>query len=303
MKSKNKSTQTKTIIIFGLTLLIIIPIILNFLLLLFNWLFHKFNFNFSAFGLGNSEWLAFWGSYLGGIATLFAVFLTVKQAENHYLQMKIEQEKQRRLDVLPLILLQPRLTRQTSPLTTALGDIEKKSNGERLYVDELKPFFEEYDISEITVLFGSQFEVRSFGLSDEEFTLVLNNGHEEEISGKTKFLYLRNLSFLRPYWSINVGKERANNIKIGLYSSANSEICNLNTVFSLKAKDQIKLNFFVNIKIEERARVYNDYFLVIRYDDIFLNNYEQTFPISIKEEGDKYKFVIDLKIDQKINEG
>jgi hypothetical protein len=29
--------------------------------------------------LGNVEWLAFWGSYLGGAATLFAVFLTLSQ--------------------------------------------------------------------------------------------------------------------------------------------------------------------------------------------------------------------------------
>ena len=32
-------------------------------------------------GLGNKEWLGFWGSYLGGAATLFAVWLTLRQNE------------------------------------------------------------------------------------------------------------------------------------------------------------------------------------------------------------------------------
>ncbi|WP_433958528.1 hypothetical protein [Cytobacillus horneckiae] len=59
------------IIVIILSLVILIPVCLN--------LFMLFGDIKTGTGLGNAEWLAFWGSFLGGAATLTAVFLTLKQ--------------------------------------------------------------------------------------------------------------------------------------------------------------------------------------------------------------------------------
>lgn len=64
-------------------------------------------------GLGNKEWLGFWGSYLGGAATLFAVWLTIRQNEKlidqneqtllQYQQNIEFQEERVRISAMPYI--------------------------------------------------------------------------------------------------------------------------------------------------------------------------------------------------------
>ncbi|MBS4194160.1 hypothetical protein [Lederbergia citri] len=63
--------------------------------------------------LGNAEWLAFWGSYLGGAATLIAVCLTlsqnmkvIKQNEKIFIQNQENlkfQEERSRIALMPYI--------------------------------------------------------------------------------------------------------------------------------------------------------------------------------------------------------
>lgn len=294
----NRLSTSKKAILIIIFLVVIVPLIINGLFLFCNWLFRITTWNISAVGLGNSEWLTFWGSYFGGIATFFAVWWTVSQSERHYERSNQEQERQRKLDVLPLILLQPRNTRQTSQATLLLGDLEEKKEEKQIYLDELIPFYEEFDISEITVLFGSQFEVRPGSLSDEEMRMVKNNGHEEQTIGNVKYLMVPNVTFLRPFWFINVGKERAINLSVSLESSTNHEHSRLSTVFSLIAKDQIKLNFLVNIKDEDKEKIIGDYKFLIRYNDIYSNQYEQKFPLTISTHENGIKWTIGLGIEQ-----
>jgi hypothetical protein len=277
----NRLSITKKVIAIIFSFLVIVPLSINGLLQFSNWLFQITHWNTSAFGLGNSEWLNFWGSYFGGITTVIAVWWTVSQTERHYIQTNQEQKDQRRLDVLPLILLQPRNTRQTSQATLLMGNLQEKKEEGQINVDELKPIFEEFDITEITVLFGSQFEVRPGDLSDEEMRMVKNKGHEDYKIGNVKYLMVPNTTFLRPFWFINVGRGRAINLIVILESSTGHELSRLKTVFSMKPNDQIKLNFLVNVKDKDKEKVFGEFKLLINYRDIFLNQYNQAFPISI----------------------
>lgn len=294
----NRLSTSKKAVLIVFFLLVIVPLCINGLIRFCNWVFQITDWNISAFGLGNSEWLTFWGAYFGGIATFFAVWWTVTQTERHYEQTSLEQQRQRKLDVLPLILLQPRNTRQTSQAALLLGNLEEKKEEKQIYVDELKPFYEEFDITEITVLFGSQIEIRPGSLSDEEMRLVKNNGHEEEIIGNLHYLMVPNVTFLRPFWFINVGKERAINLLVSLESSTNHELSHLKTVFSLTSKDQIKLNFLVNVKDEEKEKILGEYKFLISYNDIYSNQYEQTFPLTISSHENGIEWTIGLGIEQ-----
>ncbi len=299
----NKQSTTKKALIIIFFLIVFVPFIfINGGLKLGNWIFQIAKININAFGLGNSEWLTFWGSYFGGIATFFAVWWTVTQTERHYEQTNLEQQRQRKLDVLPLILLQPRNTRQTSQAALLLGNLEEKKEEKQIYVDELKPFYEEFDITEITVLFSSQIEIRPGSLSDEEMRLVKNNGHEDEIIGNLHYLMVPNVTFLRPFWFINVGKERAINLLVSLESSTNHELSHLKTVFSLTSKDQKKLNFLVNVKDEEKEKILGEYKFLISYNDIYSNQYEQTFPLTISSHENGIEWTIGLGIEQLLKE-
>lgn len=92
-------------ILFVLLLFLAIPFGLNAF-----FLFGDFT---SGKDLGNREWLGFWGSYLGGAATLFAVWLTLRQNEKlidqnertlSQNQQNIEfQEERARISAMPYI--------------------------------------------------------------------------------------------------------------------------------------------------------------------------------------------------------
>ncbi len=85
----------------------IVPIIT--LIIFTPWVLNLFFLNGevkTAANLGNKEWLAFWGSYLGGVATLTAVVLTLLQNQKVIKQNeKIlnHQEKRARLAHMPFI--------------------------------------------------------------------------------------------------------------------------------------------------------------------------------------------------------
>lgn len=85
------SKVVKWILIIGSILILIIPVAVNMLLYL----------PVPTPGeLGNSEWLSFWGSYiggcLGGICTLLTIYLTIKYYEKQDANHKIELEMQNR---------------------------------------------------------------------------------------------------------------------------------------------------------------------------------------------------------------
>ena len=124
IKDKIRKYFLKIFIAFAVLL---IPLWINFLIQFGNWVSQITGLNISAIGLENQAWFSFWGAYLGGIATVVAVWWTIDKTERQYLQtreeqkrqndelkrqnneLKKDQERQRRLDVLPLILLQQRI--------------------------------------------------------------------------------------------------------------------------------------------------------------------------------------------------
>jgi hypothetical protein len=276
-----------------LLLVFIPPLVMIGWIWLSDWLYQITGFNTSPAGLNNQDWVMFWGAYFGGIATVIAVRWTVFQTERHYLQTSEEQkrqnsrlaeerEHQRRLDVLPIVLLQARVVRQSSNLALLLGEPEDEIEVKSINVDEIKPIYEEYDVSEITVLFAPESEMRLGEPSKEEMHRVRNNGHEIVPLGNGKKAdYLKTITFLRPFWCINAGKEAAININIYLITPNNQEPKYLPHVLSLMPKEKIKLYFLVDMPGGEVASLYGKYQFGVRYSDIYATKYSQKYEIDI----------------------
>jgi len=178
---------------------------------------HRWNFNINAWGLSNTDWFAFWGTYIGGITTVIAVWLTVRQIERHFKQTSKEQqrqnksqknelEKQRRLDVLPLILLQPIAISHHGSIIFSPGKTEDVQE-RYIPLDELQPSYNEFDISELTIRFSPRPSIQLGGMTDEEIARVKSKGWEnEKQSDTTSYLTCLTLTHLYPYWLINIGK-------------------------------------------------------------------------------------------------
>lgn len=69
----------KRILGWSLSIAIGVPLIINVFIRVGNWIFSRTGYNMSALDLGNTEWFLFYGSFLGGLFTLCAVFFTLKQ--------------------------------------------------------------------------------------------------------------------------------------------------------------------------------------------------------------------------------
>lgn len=107
------SKVAKRILLIGSIFVLLIPVVVNVLLYI--------PFPTSG-GLGNSEWLAFWASYiggcLGGICTLLTIYLTIKYYEkqdtNHRIEVAMQNERHERelkdemlRHYRPLLILHP----------------------------------------------------------------------------------------------------------------------------------------------------------------------------------------------------
>ncbi|MCI2200183.1 hypothetical protein, partial [Clostridium sp.] len=97
--SRNKRTANINWITIGiyLTIIILISLIIYGLLFL--------NFPPSPNGTSNTDWLQFWGSYIGGViggmTTLGGVYYTLKHQDNDKDDNEDFQSEMKRLEVIP----------------------------------------------------------------------------------------------------------------------------------------------------------------------------------------------------------
>jgi hypothetical protein len=105
-----------------------------------------------------------------------------------------------------------------------------------------------------------------------------------------------NITFFRPFWLINVGKETAINLEIILKSSDDHEITRLHDVLSLLPRDKVKVNFLINVAEREKGVILGNYKWLICYNNIYSNSYEQIFPIALEDNSDGMIFSIDLDV-------
>lgn len=97
MHRKETSMKKVLKIAVAIMIILIIPVLMDYLIL----------GNNVPSNIGNDVWAGFLGSYIGGIATLLAVFITINDNNKKIRQQKIEEDKeqaeQRRLSIKPYL--------------------------------------------------------------------------------------------------------------------------------------------------------------------------------------------------------
>ncbi|WP_423800041.1 hypothetical protein [Neobacillus sp. SAB-20_R2A] len=216
--------------------------------------------------LGNVEWLVFWGSYLGGAATLIAVCLTlsqnmkvIKQNEKIFIQNQenlIFQEERSRIALMPYIEVMVSLDEDMSLHKTKLhppnGFIILTNNND-------------------AKRFSSDFP--------QKYHQIIESGWvEEEISDGVTTLRRANHNFIRLIMT-QKAPSLARNIQLSVclvVEQVETRIY-LNPPFLLAAMESVKLPIFFDKDWSE-----GDYKFIVSFEDIEGRSYEQFFTIQHK---------------------
>ena len=244
---ESKSLQPRVKWIFLGIALFIVPLFLSFLPYILN----QIN---RIFGLENIQtleapiWWAFWGSYLGGVATLMAVWWTISQSEEHFRKQSAEtfliKEEDRRLSVKPLLIYQSMNIRtKRNPFSAANLDEE-----EITLIDEIEEEFIAEDVSQIVVKFADNVTIEKRGLFQQEKQLIINNGEVRTESSN-------GMSVVSKQFATSIIQKRLINAGVG---AAIDGIITVETVvpsleripyflFSLLPNQEIKITFLLLI--------------------------------------------------------
>ena len=263
------------VIVLSFIFILAIPFLVSCGLKIGNYIFSITGINLSANGLSNSDWFSFWGSFSGGITTLVAVLWTLYQTNKNHLDLLSEQNRQRKLDVLPVLSLQPIRTVTSGFLASAFGNLAKEEEPKRVYIDEIEPEYREYDISEVFCILKSQGIVFRDFLKEDEKVKIKNIGQKNIVNEETgvTFITCPDTVFLRPFWLNSVGTQTALNIRLEVQKE--DDLIRYGHVFSLAPQDKIKLGFLIDLPNTEVPKKVGQYKLIMRYSDIYSNEYRQ----------------------------
>ncbi|MFD2215319.1 hypothetical protein [Metabacillus endolithicus] len=249
-----------------LALLAIIPLCLN--------IFFRYGNLETGKDLRNVEWLAFWGSYIGGAATLIAVCLTlsqnrkvIKQNEKIFVQNQenlIFQEERSRLSLMPY--MEARI----------FIDEELK-----LHKDKLQP------PNGFIVLSNNQTVKRFSSDLPKQYHQTIESGMIEEINGDgVSILRASNINFVRLIL-IQKAPSLAGNIQLCVTVMAKEKfnIQYINPPFVLASGESVILPVLFDKDIPE-----GEYKFTLSFEDIEGRCYEQFFTIHHRGSND-YSFI------------
>lgn len=285
--------------ILGFVIIVVIPIFVSYGIKISNYIFYISGIDLSASGLSNSDWFAFWGSFSGGITTLAAVLWTLYQTNKNHLDLLKEQEKQRKLDVLPVLSLQPIRT-ATNFFALSLGNLAKEEKPKQVYIDKVQPEYSEYDVSEIFCILNSDGILFRDFLKEEETIRIKNAGRKNIVNKETgmTFLTIPDTVFLSPFWLSSVGNRVALNIMLEIQAPDGSMRCG--HVLSLAPQDKVKLGFLIDLPNTEVPSRVGRYNLILRYSDIYSNKYRQDHEFNlVTDESNRVRFICDINVNQK----
>ena len=284
MSKKDKKTSwlkknSITICIFLFFLIIIVPILISISLKWIDQIVTSRGWTYNLLSFDNQTWWAFWGSYVGGIATLAAVWWTVSHTERHFRKTidfdlaKYEEDihrrkEEQRLRVLPVLILQPLKWPGSELVTQSLDKSGKKEN----IVNSSNS-----DLSPMTINLGREPNFRVGDLNNNEIDLPPSMGLIMKI--------------------INGGVSTAINVIFKITSPLFQKEIKAPYIISLSPKERITVNMLIDTKESESAFIIGDYALEIRYSDIYQNRYEQIYKMNISIVDGKYAFTIHTKVE------
>lgn len=207
------------------TLIVIIPILMDFFIL----------GNNIPSNIGNDVWAGFLGSYIGGVATLLAVFITINDNNKKMRQQKVEADKeqaeQRRLSIKP-------------------------------YLDTKLNFFEQnvhFGINDLVFdMVKSEIKYVRFNLTDSDRkTIQLNKNHKDHAYLKFSVRNLGAGSAVDLTIKVN-GKDT-------IMAIAKDESINLFFLISLQGEEQVPINISFDFwDTEARGHYFQEEKLIVK---------------------------------------
>lgn len=211
--------------------------------------------------LSNADWLLFWGSFLGGIATLAAVFLTLNQNAK-----LIEQNQEReRLNLMPYL--------------DYLPDEKESIHLESLIPPNVFLILESNDKIDVTTSMPKRYQT----LIDRNFMLVESNG-EVDITRVTGDYY-------RQFKLVQKSNNLAKDVKVSISTNLKSEPLKTATLFTLSSKESLKMPILISNTFP-RGSVW----LVFDFEDIEERNYRQVFRFDLTNENMSFKGISSPKL-------
>ncbi|GEM04543.1 hypothetical protein HMI01_15310 [Halolactibacillus miurensis] len=213
--------------------------------------------------LGNKEWLAFWGSYIGGVTTLIAVLLTLNQNrvvidQNRVVidqnkEMLNFQEEQYRISIMPVL------------------DV-RISLKESLHMEKLHP-------PNGFIILNQESNTQVSSLPKEYSEVIDSNMLEESDDGITISTYMVNLTFIRLVITQKTHLV-AMNVQLSMYKDEKE--LSITPHFVLASEESVKLPLLIDKNFPS-----GDYKFILRFQDTQGRSYHQFFNIKI-EGYDKY---------------
>lgn len=270
MKKDNKLPVSIKIIFVFVLLTIIIPIIINQLLFL--------PYPATPSDIGNKDWLTFWGSFIGGsiggIATLFAVYYTLRQNLEHNQNNLDVQMKQSRLGIIPYIDVRLFIDKPMgNPVYFMFKD---------LFKGEDKPT--EKEVKEETIIqFPSGYvlfkkdNVSYSNILDKQYKTILEQGGiAQRQEGGVITFYDSRIKMVGISLN-NIGMSSAVNVTLELNNNTFTNYAIMPT-FNFKVDELIVLNLVFDREFPEGENTFK-----IKFYDLQGNSYIQQFNVRIKD--------------------
>ena len=231
-----------------LIVFVLIPVCLN--------MFFRYGDLNTGKDLGNVEWLAFWGSYLGGIATLIAVCLTLSQNMKVIKQNQENlrfQEERSRIALMPYIEVMVSLDEDMSLHKTTLHP----PNG-------------------FIILTNNNYVKRfSSNFPEKYHQIIESKCVKEESSNGGDTTRLANCNFIRLIMTQKAPSlARNTQLSVCLVVDQEEKRIYLNPPFLLAAMESVKLPIFFDEDWSE-----GEYKFIISFEDIEGRSYDQFFTI------------------------
>ena len=244
----------KFILLLVLIFIVLIPLFINFL--------YKIHVDYFIF---QSEWVAgdalgFYGCVLGGLLTVYGVFLTIQFTQQNYQ----DDVRNRSLPFITVDILGVKSKYHFFQTTTE--EIKEQAN-----------YHEEYQQSKIYYVIENGIPTVKSELTDEQRQKIIAGGLKAMPDSKNTYI-LQPIDYINmPVVLRNVGNGTAINLRIGLNRKGNA-----NNEYLQPRPLNVNQTFILIIYAEgHNSKNAGAYFLTCYYEDILGNKYRQEFEIDI----------------------
>lgn len=244
----------KFILLLVIIFIVLIPLFINFL--------YKTHVNIFIF---QSEWgagdaLGFYGCVLGGLLTVYGVFLTIQFTQKNY-------QEDVRNRVLPFIAADILGVKSRKILfQTTAEEINERTN-----------YYEEYQQDKVYYVIENGIPTKKSNLTDEQREKVITGGGKI-ITNSPNAYTLQPIDYINlPCVLCNAGNGAAINLRVGLNRKGNSK-----NEYLPPRPLNINQTFMLIIYAEgHNAENAGEYHLACYYEDILGNKYRQVFQVNI----------------------